>query len=364
MTHQQLLEQLEEYPRRKVSILTKYLCGQFAKNSSSESDKHWLNAKDLAKMYGISEVTAHKVLEELSQIKSGLYIPGRNNSYSTRKSYRIAVSSESLSTRESHYSYELAPFNLDRDTALQRLEELGHAPVLFSIEELQRMNWKSSEFDGFLLKKLPGEEFQEYILQKSIPLVLIQVGTIEPTQFHSVSSELMLAYSELLDLWKDKKHILLTASRNRIAEERIEAFRYCAECHKRSLESMELNYMPCLPGDLGQLSGYKCGLELIREKKKTCILSASDYFSFGLITAFNEARWIPKKDYELVSVDDLESMGQLPFGKPFLSAININLPKVYSMGADLIVHLIEQKHGFSPLVSYRFPATFTRRETA
>ena len=207
-------------------------------------------------------------------------------------------------------------------------------------------------------------ELQKKLHQAGIPAVEIHVGTIEPISLHTVSSEFQPAFFSLLEKWRDRPEILLTTSRNRVGVERLESFRFCAEADGRPLESMEMCITPMIPGDLGQLAGYKFGLQLVETRKHPVILSASDYFSFGLVSAFMEKHWFPLEDYELVSIDNLERIGQCPFGKPFLSSIDFHLPEIHVEGARLLVKLINEKADYSTLISRRLPAVFISRETA
>ena len=68
---EKLLKQLEKYPRRKVELLTEYLFQFVSRKQSADSELGLLCAKDLSSVFGVSKVTALKVLKELDRRKQG-----------------------------------------------------------------------------------------------------------------------------------------------------------------------------------------------------------------------------------------------------------------------------------------------------
>ena len=363
MTTAELLSQLEKYPRKKVPILTRYLYSRL-KKKEIEPDDVCFTAKHLAEHYGISEVTAHKVLEELSRSDQGEHFSPKANLPSQKRKYHLGICIDSLMPREQHYTYLEFPFLIERDNAVRRLETMGHKVTVFTSEELSRPETDLSKLDGLLTKSPPFGRVEESLFRKKLPVVLVQVGVFEPSRFHSIAPDLSIGAMALLDLWPDDRPIIMTTSRNRVAIERFESVLYWAEALHRDLDLFQMNVVPMLPGDLGQLAGYKAGLEIVRTKKNPRILSGSDYFSFGLVNAFQEAHWLPRKDYELISIDNLEGVGQTPFGKPFLTAIDIRLPDLFTAAADLLVEILEKPPVNDCLITHRLPSRFVRRETA
>ena len=360
---EKLLKQLEKYPRRKVELLTEYLFQFVSRKQSADSELGLLCAKDLSSVFGVSKVTALKVLEELDRRKQGAQT-GREIRTGKKHSGKILVCISPLIENEVFATYNSAPFFLGRNNAVQYFYEQGFETEIISREQLDGIGGDLKGIAGLLLKTAVPYELQKKLHQAGIPAIEIHVGTIEPTSLHTVSSEFQPAFFSLLEKWRDRPEILLTTSRNRVGVERLESFRFCAEADGRPLESMEMCITPMIPGDLGQLAGYKFGLQLVETRKHPVILSASDYFSFGLVSAFMEKHWFPLEDYELVSIDNLERIGQCPFGKPFLSSIDFHLPEIHVEGARLLVKLINEKADYSALISRRLPAVFISRETA
>ena len=344
-------------------ILTEYLFQFVSLKQSADPELGLLCAKDLSSVFGVSKVTALKVLEELDRRKQGAQT-GREIRTGKKHSGKILVCISPLIENEVFATYSSAPFFLGRNSAVQYFHEQGFETEIISREQLDGIGGDLKGIAGLLLKTAVPYELRKKLHQAGIPAVEIHVGTIEPTSLHTVSSEFQPAFFSLLEKWRDRPEILLTTSRNRVGVERLESFRFCAEAGGRPLESMEMCITPMIPGDLGQLAGYKFGLQLVETRKHPVILSASDYFSFGLVSAFMEKHWFPLEDYELVSIDNLERIGQCPFGKPFLSSIDFHLPEIHVEGARLLVKLINEKADYSALISRRLPAVFISRETA
>jgi DNA-binding LacI/PurR family transcriptional regulator len=88
-------------------------------------------------------------------------------------------------------------------------------------------------------------------------------------------------------------------------------------------------------GDSGRLLGYRAGLKLIKEKKIDAIFSPSDFISFGLVDAYRKNGIKLGKDILLISYDNLEGDGLLPFGKAILTTVANPRHEIGRIAADL-----------------------------
>ena len=87
--------------------------------------------------------------------------------------------------------------------------------------------------------------------------------------------------------------------------------------------------------------GYRQGRKIIDGAKDAVVFSTSDFVSFGILNAFEEAG-IPPGTIPLVSIDDLEGDGLLPFGRPLLTTIKISRQKISNYAAELLLEHIRK----------------------
>jgi DNA-binding LacI/PurR family transcriptional regulator len=360
LCNERLISQLEKYPRQKVSLLTEYFLSEFRKDTAGSID-NLLSARDLTNCYGVSKVTALKVLDELTRRMSGKKCAStRILRGGTRK--KVLVCSDSLAEREKFFTYNLNSFTVERERAMSRLVELGLEPELIFSGDLAEYDFDRMDIGGILVKG-GRTDLIKAVAARGIPVVQIQIGTVEPSFVHSVATELLSADMEILDMWQSRRRILACVLDERISRERFESFFYAAECRNMG-DRIHPVFSPMITGDLGQLAGYKRGLQIIETEKNPCIFSGCDYFSFGLVSAFMEHNWLPKRDYELISADNLEELNQQPFGEPILTTIDTRRLELYDLAAELLADLIRNRAGYEKLITMRCKARLIRRKTA
>ena len=110
------------------------------------------------------------------------------------------------------------------------------------------------------------------------------------------------------------------------------------------------------------IPSYRLGLRLCSEIKEKFLFSTSDVVSFSLLEAFREKGLEAGKDFQLLSYDNLEDYGCLPYKEPCLTTIDAPRPRFAERSADLLLEQIEK--GTDETVVVRIPTRLVVRKTA
>ena len=107
---------------------------------------------------------------------------------------------------------------------------------------------------------------------------------------------------------------------------------------------------------------YRLAMKLCKDIRGKLLFSTSDVVSFAMLEAFHEAGLKPGEDFQLLSYDNLEGYGYLPFGKPVLTSIDSPKIRIAERSAELLLDKIQ--HPSDETVIIRLPTTLVVRETA
>ena len=110
------------------------------------------------------------------------------------------------------------------------------------------------------------------------------------------------------------------------------------------------------------IPSYRLGLRLCSEIKEKFLFSTSDVVSFSLLEAFREEGLEAGKDFQLLSYDNLEDYGCLPYKEPCLTTIDAPKSRLAERSADLLLEQIEK--GTDETVVVRIPTRLVVRKTA
>lgn len=323
-----------------------------------------LSAKDFAHKYNTSVLTAHKVLKGLADegiinrvIGSGSFVSERVNK---KKSFRIGIGFE---VHPKDNKGENIAFNRFPNTIVDELRKQHHEAVYFTYHDLlnsEYMQKAQKELDGLILTK----GFIDNKTTKNIEClrnrtVIVQHITPSLEKFHQVIPDLYGGYIEAFEqIKKPEGKIYVVAPR--FNHDRIELFHRAATALEIDAGSIEEISEPQLYGDYGWLCGRKLG-EKFSSMEKPFIISGSDFMSFGIVDAMLKNGKKPGTDFTLISFDDLEGEGYVPFGEPVLSSITFPKKALAENALKLLLEVIEQKP--EDTIIHRLNTSFIPRKT-
>lgn len=110
------------------------------------------------------------------------------------------------------------------------------------------------------------------------------------------------------------------------------------------------------------IPSYRLGLSLSSRIQGKFLFSTSDVVSFSLLEAFREKGLEIGKDFQLLSYDNLEDYGCLPYNEPCLTTIDAPRARLAERSADLLLEQIGK--GLDETVIVRIPTRLVVRKTA
>ncbi|MFA7232207.1 MAG: LacI family DNA-binding transcriptional regulator [Victivallaceae bacterium] len=114
-------------------------------------------------------------------------------------------------------------------------------------------------------------------------------------------------------------------------------------------------------GDSGRMSGYHIGRKIIPSCRGKFIFCTSDFITFGLIDAMRENGIVPGKDVQLVSYDNLEGYGMIPYDIPIVTSVDFPKGQVARRAAQLTIAQIENNDNCLHII--KVPTHLVVRET-
>lgn len=114
--------------------------------------------------------------------------------------------------------------------------------------------------------------------------------------------------------------------------------------------------------DPGYLTGQELAEKVLRSNKPyDLFFSPSDFLTFGFLDFMGKHGKQYGKDYELLSYDNLEGDGYLPFEEPVITCIDKQTKLISQVAASLILNL-ERFPAVSSMLC-KVPCRFTVRKT-
>lgn len=211
------------------------------------------------------------------------------------------------------------------------------SPTVFN--DYQRLRSETSELDGILASySFINSRFSTKLEQLRKPVVLVQHSLPEDEPFCHVIPDLSPVMTKIAQSMVNSGRKIVLVSRYGIQDKEklfLKALSKCGVAHTDIRIENQLN----IPGDMGQMIGYQLGRKIIQEIKNPVIFSTSDFISFGIVNTFEDAK-IPLGNIPLVSIDDLEGDGLLPFERPLLTTIKVSRRKISLCAAELLLDYI------------------------
>jgi len=200
-----------------------------------------------------------------------------------------------------------------------------------------------TELDGLIISKWLLDDRISSILKKhKKAVVVVQHEKILTEDLSQVIPDIRNGYAKALahlESFGSGRLVLTGFEDNRT---RKNTFYMCAEDARLSREDIYECMASREIGDLGRLAGRKAAKQIFRNEKNPRIFSTSDFVSFGILDMAAEMGLEPGVDFKLVSYDDLEGQGVLPFEDAILSSVSFPRKEISSAAAKLVLQLIEE----------------------
>jgi len=197
------------------------------------------------------------------------------------------------------------------------------------------------------------------------PVVVVQHEEIMEYGFHQVVPDLFSGFMAAAALFEPSRHpvvYIATDPANATYGYRVKVFlRALQKCWGERAPRIEYLEQPRIAMDLGRMTGRILG-ERALACRASAIFSPSDFLSFGIMDTFLAKRLRPGRDFTLVSYDDLESSGVLPFEQPLLTSVSNPRCRISTLAAKLLLDSEHSDGDLSHIV--RVPSALKIRQTA
>ncbi len=327
-------------------------------------------ASELSMKYSMPVITLNRILSGLASEGLVKRIKNRGTFVADvihcRKRLRIGLAFSLPQVYKSFQQFHLAAFQIFPEFAKQCLRELGFDFLEFSFEELHKPDFDfGKKLDGLLVNAgMIDENTVANLMNKSYPIVAIQHNIPSVYPFHQVIPDLMASFIQAIAVIRENgvQEVTLLYPKSETHIERMEVFRHAALCQNFPSNALHEITTEWLPGDLGQLAGYKLGLQALKNHHpgKT-YFSVSDIVSCGILGAFFEKKMQPGKDFQLISFDNLEADQPCFFAKPTLSSIDFPKKEIIRRAIQLIETETAAPSGEKYVI--KIPCALIERET-
>lgn len=203
-----------------------------------------------------------------------------------------------------------------------------------------------------------------FLLEWKKPIVLIQQESFVDYPFHQVIADRDPAFAEAMEFLNDRNiENVLILNNSTFHESRIEAFlRHLKRNPHTCNAKTETLFMQKNSIDPGYLTGQELAEKVLRPNKPyDLFFSPSDFLTFGFLDFMGKHGKQYGKDYELLSYDNLEGDGYLPFEEPVITCIDKQTKLISQVAASLILNL-ERFPAVSSMLC-KVPCRFTVRKT-
>lgn len=316
------------------------------------------SVRNLVLRYGISSVTADKVLKILAQEDFVSRIPKRGTFI---KHTPPVLPKIAFFCGENDFAQD--PFiHSGVEYAYRTFSELDVIPERIPYSAL--LNGKASEellarFNGLLLS-------YSYLDAKTLPLfrkfpgkimVLSHYFPADELSCSQVIPDLLPALSELVrrtDLRSYRKIVILRADhRNALALDSI-LEKFLEQLSLRIHDRIVIDPITRNP----VAAAYRYFLKNETDFSNTLLISCSDFFSLGLRDAFTD-RGVPMPD--ILGIDNLEDYEPPENGKKFFTDIDKDYPKIFTVAARKLVEMIMNRDDLNYTIT--IPAKLILRDS-
>ncbi len=303
-----------------------------------------MSTRELAMHYNVSTLTADRAVTRLVdegllyRVKgSGTYVKELPQTPS-KTHFSVGLASEMRFSVEALRNYTERALNWFRshnaDVRIIPYCDLSNPEVMRNVY---------GHLDGILLSAHSADPHTYEILKNfQRPVVLFQRDCVVDMNFHQITWNYRPSYQAVIELLKKDlpKEILVLYETHKNGEFRaakfIEMLRE-AGIPAESIRQIGLKWAP--PPNLTS-HNYQLAEELAAEISGKFIFCTSDISSSQLLEVFDAKDLHAGRDFRLVSSDNLEDLGYLPFGKPRLTTINHPWEAAAEQAAELLLEVI------------------------
>ena len=346
-------------------LAEKILCGELSPGKPLASNA------ELAREFGVSLLTADRAVRRLvseglvyREQGRGTYV-SRNLPERPKKALRIGIADKLnfpiIPLRE-------AALDIRPRTAMHYLKQSGCEVRILDYEEVrdpQIFKREAAELDGILFSAAYLDpKTEENLLSLSIPVVITLHEWVLDIPFHQTIAEhypgMKQAAAEIAK--RDFSEIIVIYKRHKNALCRRDSF-------VQALKAVgwEERRIRSIPVDVdwefqNGVPSYRLAMKLSAELPGKLLFSTSDVISFAMMEAFRDAGLSVGTDFQLLSFDNLEDYGYVPFGKPVLTSIDLPNVRIAERSATLLLDKIRNRTDETTIL--RVPTSLIIRETA
>ena len=356
-------------PKHKVNVLAGRLrerisSGELAIGSPLPSPR------ELAKSNGISAITVNRIMSRLADEGLVNRIKGKGTFVGSPVARQLTIGLNFYIPDVGSPLDQSTAFSVFQDSAGAAIRDAGHKVLnipLFGLHDVDSGKKWLEQIDALVISvSCINHQVVALLRNFTKPCVIIQQSDPYPLPFDQVLPELSTGFTEAITCFRKLGLTNIAISGTSTSSDhsgRLSAVRTCATMMGYGDEAIKTVVADVIIGDLGRMRGYRIGRQLLAagNLNETGIFSVSDFISFGIIDAFAEAGLAPGEDYHLISFDDLEADGLLPFDEPMLTSVSFPRREIARSAVNLVLSRIEKP---SPnLISLRIPTSLTQRRT-
>lgn len=346
-------------------LYQKIITGEYSSGTSLASNK------ELAAEFGVSVLTADRAVRQL--VEEGLVYreQGRGTFVSSRsstlnsKSYRIGIGDIN--------NFPLTPA---REAALDSipknisaaLKEKGCNPIFLEYEEIKDPKHFAEtveKVDALIISRgyIDEQTLANLTTVPRLPILVNRTESILELPYHQIVVDYRrglreaaqktaeLNPPEIIGVYEQHHHGI---QRLNLFKEELAKTGYPMErMHAVAVEEWGLR---------SGIPSYRLGMKLGKTLAGKLLFSTSDVVSFSMMEAFFDAGLKPGKDFQMLSVDNMEGAGYFPFEVPMLTSVNGLALPVPQRAADLILQVLEKPADESIIV--KLPTSLVIRKTA
>jgi DNA-binding LacI/PurR family transcriptional regulator len=353
----------------RVKDLAKILREEI-ESSSLPPDSPIMSARELAEKYGSSTLTANRALSSLEdegliyRVRgSGSFVAGNDKN---TKSLKIGIA---FPIPQGDKESVEAAFAVYPRSITESLRAMGHESINISYYDLldpRYVEENLSRLDGLILSRSCIDNKTFPLLEKANSnIVTVQNEGVSHYSCHQVVPDLRVGFKDALLHLAEKdcpKIYIASCNPEEHHKYRISLLYRVAEELKISSSRMELITSKRQIGDLGRMSGQEMGRKLIDKTKPFAVFSLSDFTSFGILDVVMEQKLELGKEVSIVSFDNLEGYGLLPFRRPIVSTITNPKEKITGEAIKILLSRIDKNDGFTHIS--RVPTEFIPRRSS
>ena len=326
-----------------------------------------MSNSQLCKAYGISPITASRVIKQLAgeglvycRKGSGTYVADR----APGRGAKVLVA---FHMPGGDPTFVGAAFGAMYEAIVAGVEACGRRALGASYYDLKRpdfMGALAGEVCGVIASISVVDAFTIPLLDAlAAPVVTLQQDTIVPGYYSQVLPDIENGFYEAMRYFRGKGlgRLGIVGLSSDTNEAKGGVARDTALRAGFAPASIRFYQAPPIPGDLGRLAGRALGHKLLAEAWVDCVFAVSDFIAFGVLDSLFGAGLKPG-ELPLISFDDLEGGGLLPFGEPLLSSISLPRQEIAFEAAKLLNAMVESGDRSRHVVMV--PTAMTLRKTA